>query len=181
MRSQREREASVTLDGLRSLHRVDPEGRWRSILAGIITSYRWCRETMVAAYRGGTDAAFHEWRLAVRDHALQVRALAALWPAALGGRLEVLERLAELQRQDRDLFLRHGERPEMLDLINQRHEALRALARPLGRRLFGAPAATFRRCLQACWQSWRARQEALRRPARDQPKVTAVAAAPAVA
>ena len=139
MRSPREREARETLEGLRGFHQGDPEGRWRAILSGLTSSYRWSRETMAAAYGGCSDAAFHQWRLAVRDHALQVRALAALWPAALGGRLEVLERLAELQGQDRDLHLRHGERPEMLDPINQRHEALHALARPLGRRLFGAP------------------------------------------
>ena len=158
MRSPREREARETLEGLRGFHQGDPEGRWRAILSGLTSSYRWSRETMAAAYGGCSDAAFHQWRLAVRDHALQVRALAALWPAALGGRLEVLERLAELQGQDRDLHLRHGERPEMLNLINQRHEALHALARPLGRRLFGAPPAEFRRCLQACWQAWRERR-----------------------
>ena len=169
MRSHSEREARETLKRLRAFGGVDQEGRWRTILAGVAASYRWGRETMAAAYEGCTEAGFHEWRMAVRYHALHVRELAALWPADLGGRLEVIERLSELQGQDRDLYLRHGERPEMLDLITQRHRALRALAWPLGRRLFGEPPATFRRCLHALWQTWRTKQDAPRHSARAQP------------
>jgi hypothetical protein len=159
MRSSREREARETLRRLRALRRDDREGRWRAILAGLTATYRWCRQAMAAAHETGADADHHGWRQAVAYHTLQVRELAVLWPGELGGRLEVLERLSELQRQDRDLYLHHGVRPETRVLIDQRHQALRALARPLGRRLHGEPPATFRRCLQACWQTWRTRKD----------------------
>jgi hypothetical protein len=156
-----EREARLTLKKLGTLESHDPEPRWRAVLSEAAATYRWAREAMAAAYAAHTDAAFHQWRQATHYHGLHLRTLAGSWPAELEGRLQVIEHLSELQRQDRDLCLRHGDRPEMLPLIDQRHQALRALARPLGRRLYGDPPGMFRRCLEACWMAWKERPEHL--------------------
>jgi hypothetical protein len=163
-----EREARATLEKLMRLEPHDPERSWRAALSEVAATYRWAREAMAAAYASHTDAAFHQWRQAAHYHGLHLRALARSWPAELEGRLEVIEQLSELQRQDRDLCLRHGDRPEMWPLIDQRHQALRALARPLGRRLYGDPPGMFRRCLEACWMAWKEGRDADARSGRPE-------------
>ncbi len=118
-------------------------------------SYRRARETMAAAYPGGGHAAFEGWRRAVHDHALHFGVLAGRSPGGLAGRQELLGRLEELLGQDHDLRLfagasGSGQSGADPALVEQRHRALRALARPLGRRLFAEPPAAFARRLQRC-------------------------------
>ncbi len=136
------------------------EARWKLVLAGVGATYRWCRDSMAQAYERGEGAAFRRWRTAVRYHVLHLRLLYDLWPTELNGRLEVLQRLGELLAQDQALSVfvectSSGPRREpqqLRNLVDQRHQALRALARPLGRRLFGEPPTGFCRRLQRCWQ-----------------------------
>jgi hypothetical protein len=146
------------------------ERRWHGALAGLAVTYRWARETFLRAYERGDDAGFRSWRTAVKYHALHLRLLAERWPEQLTGRLEVLQRLAELLGQDQMLAVfasevvperktatpavvgPTGSVADLRGLVEQRHQALRALARPLGRRLFSDPPAIFRKRLQACWQ-----------------------------
>jgi hypothetical protein len=135
--------------------------QWQTALAGLSLTYGWARQTFLRAYDRGDDAAFRAWWTAVKYHLLHIRLLAERWPEQLSGRLEVLQRLGELLAQDQSLstFERtaapegRSASSELRSLVVQRHQGLRALARPLGRRLFSDPPAVFRRRLQTCWQS----------------------------
>jgi hypothetical protein len=146
------------------------EAAWKDVLARLGGTYRWGREAMAEAYQTGEAAAFEMWRVAVAYHGLQLRVLAELCPGQLDGRLDVIARLGELLGQDARLnrFARgsgNGATPppqvpdaNLIGLVHQRHPALRALARPLGRRLFAEPAGSFCRGLNACWlaaRRWR--------------------------
>ena len=110
-------------------------------------TYRWARRAMATAYDRQKDADFHAWREAIQDHCGHMRLLADVCPEEMRGRLEVLEQLRSLLGEDQDLSVlaetlacddRVGEReqPVVLGRIGQRQYALRAMARPLGRRLF---------------------------------------------
>jgi hypothetical protein len=166
-RQQAVREARLALRRLRGLtagrtgaifgrHRGLAQAAWKLVLAGVGATYRWSREAMAAAYRDGSENSFQGWRIAVRYHALHIRVLADLLPEELGGRLEVLERLGELLRQDHDLSVaaarsHHLGSSPLTALVDQRHQALRAMARPLGRRLFHDPTPLFCRRLNQDW------------------------------
>jgi CHAD domain-containing protein len=145
-----------------------PAGGWKALAGGLEDTYRWGREAMSAAYASGDDDDFHEWRKAVKYHGYHIRLLVDLWPEELNGRLDVLERTGELLGQDHDLtifaatlknepdcFDNRRDNEVLLGLISQRQQALRALARPLGRRLFAEPPAVFRRRLHGYWRIWR--------------------------
>ena len=135
-------------------------------------SYRGGRRAMATAYERQRDADFHEWRQAIEDHGDQMRLLAEVWPEEMRGRLEVLEHLGSLLGEDEDLSLFAGTlsrrrglgsaegREVVLGRIEQRQHALRAMARPLGRRLFAEPPAAFRRRLHQYWKIWRDRWDA---------------------
>jgi hypothetical protein len=139
------------------------EPSWKDALARLGRTYRWGREAMAAAYQSGEATAFGGWRMAVAYHGLQLRVLAELCPGQLEGRLDVIARLEELLGQDARLAhfagggwtsaVRTVQAPEanLIGLVDQRHQALRALARPLGRRLFAEPPGSFCRGLNACW------------------------------
>jgi hypothetical protein len=132
---------------------------------GVRRTYAWARSAMTAAYERDRDLLVREWHRAVRYHGYHVRLLADLWPDEMIGRLQVLERLGELLSEDRELTIlaatltggarENGRRrAALLEVIQQRQQALRAMARPLGRRLFAEPASVFGRRLQQCWRSW---------------------------
>jgi CHAD domain-containing protein len=145
---------------------------WNALVGGLGNTYRWGRRAMATAYDDGDDHAFHEWRKAVKYHGYHIRLLADLWPEELNGRREVLERTAELLGQDHDLavfaetlqneprcFDNRRDKDVLLGLITQRQQALRAMARPLGRRLFAEPPAIFCRRLHSYWRIWRERAD----------------------
>jgi CHAD domain-containing protein len=145
-----------------------PAGGWKALASGLQDTYRWGRRAMAAAYASGAAEDFHEWRKAVKYHGYHMRLLADLWPEELNGRLDVLEHLGELLGQDHDLtifaetlqkepdcFDNPRDNDVMLGLIAQRQQALRAMARPLGRRLFAEPPGRFCRRLHAYWRIWR--------------------------
>jgi hypothetical protein len=147
--NERLREARATVRELRRFC-LGPrgEGRWKLVLAGVGATYRWAREAMAQAHERGEGFAYRRWRTAVRYHTLHLRMLAQLSPSELEGRLEVLQRLSELLAQDQALSVF----VQCTSAVEQRHQALRALARPLGRRLFGEAPVAFCRRLQRCWQ-----------------------------
>jgi CHAD domain-containing protein len=173
----------------RARHWVPEAGKkgtgWKAIVGGLGATYGWGRRAMPVAYRAAEDAAFHEWRKAVKYHGYHMRLLAGIWPEEVTGRLEALRRLGELLGEDHDLsvfaetlrtetrcFDNERDRQVLLGLIEQRQSALRAMAHPLGKRLYAERPAAFCRRLHHYWKTWRARQEA---------KVTALAAAAAAA
>jgi CHAD domain-containing protein len=143
-------------------------GGWPALEQGLANTYRWARRAMATAYDGGGATEFHEWRKAVKYHGYHIRLLADLWPEELDGRREVLDRVGELLGQDHDLSVFAAtlrDEPRCFDdprdqqvlrgLIAQRQEALRAMARPLGRRLFAERPSVFTRRLGAYWRAWR--------------------------
>ena len=145
---------------------------WKAIVGGLGATYRWARQALAAAYDGGGDEDFHEWRKSVKYHGYHIRLLADVWPEELNGRLEVLEHLGDLLGEDHDLavfaetlkseprcFDNKQDQQVLRGLIDQRQQALRAMARPLGRRLFAEPPAAFCRRLRSYWQIWRDREE----------------------
>ena len=156
-----ERRARATLDRLRAWREGRsgagswPEPPGKALLEGLGATYRWARQAMGAAYLSGRHEAFEAWHRALHHHGLQFRLLAATWPEELEGRREVLTRLEELLAQDHALRVFTGPPPpgnpgNPPGMIDQRHQALRALARPLGRRLFADPPVSFCRRLQRC-------------------------------
>jgi CHAD domain-containing protein len=148
-------------------------GGWDALADGLRDTYAWGRSAMATAYDRGKDADFHDWRKAVKYHGYHVRLLADLWPEEMNGRLEVLERLGTLLGEDHDLavfaetltserdcFDNRRDQQVLLGLIAQRQQALRAMAHPLGRRLYAEAPAAFTRRLHRYWRIWRDRNDA---------------------
>ena len=146
---------------------------WKAIVGGLGATYRWGRRAMRSAYRAADDGVFHDWRKAVKYHGYHMRLLAGIWPEEVSGRLEALERLGGLLGDDHDLavfaetlrteprcFDSERDREVLLGLIEQRKAALRAMARPLGERLYAEQPTAFCRRLQRYWKIWRARKDA---------------------
>ena len=167
-RDEQLHEARTLVRRLRGLLRRDAEPV--RLDDGLGDTYRWGRRAMATAYHHKQDAAFHEWRKAIKYHGYHVRLLADVWPEEMAGRLEVLERLGSLLGEDHGLAefactLADGpadvdsrsDRQVLLVQIAQRQQALRALARPLGRRLFAEPPSAFKRRLHQYWKLWRDR------------------------
>jgi hypothetical protein len=158
------REARTAVRDLRALIRgVKPvSARLESaILAAIGTTYRGGRRSMELAYRTGDAAAFQEWRTAVKYHGHHLRLLGQLWPGDLEGRLGVTQQLADLLDEQGELSRLPADET-LMARIGERQAALRAMARPLGRRLFAEPPTDLRRRLQERWRLWRARGETAR-------------------
>ena len=142
-------------------------GRWQQLDAALADTYRWGRKAMAAAYSGNDavtarrDDAFCEWRRAVSYHRCHVRLLAELWPEQLAGRLEVLDRLSELLAEDGQLQLlaatitvsEEPDRTARLAVIAERQQALRAMARPLSKRIYGERVTVLARRLRGYWQA----------------------------
>jgi CHAD domain-containing protein len=143
-------------------------GGWQAIVGGLGATYRWGRRAMHSAYHAADDRLFHDWRKAVKYHGYHMRLLAGIWPEEINGRLEALGRLGDLLGEDHDLavfaetlrseprcFDDERDRDVLLGLIEQRKGALRAMAQPLGKRLFSEQPAAFCRRLRRYWKIWR--------------------------
>jgi CHAD domain-containing protein len=146
---------------------------WKAIVGGLGATYRWGRRAMHAAYRARDDRVFHDWRKAVKYHGYHIRLLAGIWPEEINGRREALGRLGDLLGEHHDLtvfaetfqaeprcFDDERDREVLLGLIEQRKAALRAMARPLGRRLYAEQPAAFCRRLHSYWKIWRSGKDA---------------------
>jgi hypothetical protein len=119
--------------------------------SGLRSTYGSARETMDAAYRRPSAERFHDWRRHVRYHALHAALLSGVCGHVATARVKRAGRLAETLGIEHDLAVLGAllvERPArfggpaavfpLLDLIERRRAELRAAARPLGSRLFGA-------------------------------------------
>jgi CHAD domain-containing protein len=157
-------------------------GGWEALAGGLQQTYRWGRQALGAAYHDSDDAAFHGWRKAVKYHGHHVTLLAAMWPDELEGRRQALGRLGDLLGEDHDLavfaetlrserrcFDNDRDQQVLLGLIRERQGALRAMARPLGRRLFAEPPAAFTRRLSRIWHLWRSERAGALAAAPEQP------------
>jgi hypothetical protein len=160
---------------IQARNRASATDGWDAVADGLSDSYRGGRRAMGTAYGRKRDADFHEWLRAIEDHGHHLRLLAAVWPEEMGGRLDVLEHLGSLLAEADDLSLfaetmsreprdSGGDGEVLLGEIKQRQQALRAMARPLGRRLFAEPPAAFKRRLHQYWKVWRDRSEVVSQP-----------------
>jgi CHAD domain-containing protein len=132
----------------RTKSRLHNRPSWPVIARGLVGSYRKARRALTAAYRKNTDAAFHGWRKAVKQHAYQLRALEAGGKSSRGRRTD-LERLGDVLGEAQDLamfeqtlqgerscFPDENEYQRMLALMHHRRRQLRNEVRPLGEQLF---------------------------------------------
>lgn len=146
------------------------EDRWRALGPGLAEAYRRCRRRMRVAYADKSPAAFHAWRRAIKYHRYQVQALEPLWPEQLAARQGDLEKLSDLLGEEHDLALLAdtlrdervctGDDPspschQLLAALETRQRELRALARPLGQRLFAATPQIWARRLRAHFHAFR--------------------------
>lgn len=146
---------------------------WDSLEGGLRDTYRQARQAMHAAYQpgdqGDPDAAFHDWRKAVKYHGHHMRLLAGVAPEVVQPRLEALDQLGDLLGEDHDLavfaqtlrdesadFDRHLDRRAIEDSIARRQKSLRDKARPLGDWLFRQSPRVFSDQLEQHWRRWRA-------------------------
>ena len=101
---------------------------------------------MKAAYRLGTEAAFHRWRKSAKYLRYQIEALEPAWPEVLGALAAAADRLAETLGDEHDcavlgeavaadpgLLPDEAERRLLAALVAEEQDRLRRLARPLGR------------------------------------------------
>ncbi len=152
------------------------EDRWRALAPGLTKAYRRCHRRMRVAYAQETPAAFHAWRRAIKYHRYQVQALAPLWPEELEARQGDLAKLSDLLGEQHDLALLAdtlreqrvctGDDPspspspspscrQLLAALETWQRELRALARPLGQRLFAETPEIWARGVRAHFHAFR--------------------------
>lgn len=121
---------------------------WPVVVDGLEASYKKARNAMAAAYRQGTDAAFHRWRKAVKSHAYQLRALHSDGGKRRGrqvdldrlgdilGEAQDLAMFEETVRAERSCFDDQEDCRRLLHLLFRRRQLLRQDVRPLAENLF---------------------------------------------
>jgi len=145
------------------------------IAPGLRRVYRQGRSRMKAAYRLGTEAAFHRWRKSAKYLRYQIEALEPAWPEVLAGLAAAADRLAETLGDEHDcavlgetvaadpgLLPEEGERGLLLALVADEQDRLRGLARPLGEQVYAEPPGAFVARLGAYWEAWRRAAKTLR-------------------
>jgi len=138
------------------------------IAPGLRRVYRQGRSRMKAAYRLGTEAAFHRWRKSAKYLRYQIEALAPAWPEVLGALAAAADRLAETLGDEHDcavlgeavaadpgLLPDEAERRLLAALVAEEQDRLRLLARPLGERVYAEPPEAFVSRLGSYWLAWR--------------------------
>jgi len=139
-----------------------------AIAPGLRRVYRQGRSRMKAAYRLGTEAAFHRWRKSAKYLRYQVEALAPAWPEVLGALAAAADRLAETLGDEHDcavlgeavatapgLLPDERERRLLAALVAEEQDRLRRLAQPLGEQVYAEPPEAFVARLGAYWEAWR--------------------------
>lgn len=139
-----------------------------AIAPGLRRVYRQGRSRMEAAYRLGTEAAFHRWRKSAKYLRYQVEALEPAWPEVLGALAAAADRLAETLGDEHDcavlgelvaadpgLLPDEAERRLLAALVAEEQDRLRRLARPLGERIYTETPGAFVARLGAYWAAWR--------------------------
>lgn len=159
------------LQALREAHRR--AGRWRvgrkgwAVLgAGLTRVYGQGRRALALARRDPTAARLHEWRKQTKYLWHQLQVLEPLDPA-VARRAGLAHRLADTLGEDHDLWVLRATvaarvsvgagRRQLLGLIDQRTERLRAQAFALGRELYADTGTELEARLHGLWRSWRRR------------------------
>lgn len=149
------------------LAHLEPIGEGIETIAGSLErSYRGGRRAMGRALETGRDEDFHDWRKRVQHHWRHMQLLSRAWPDMMGARVAAAKELSEILGQGQDLSLvaghiakaggrlgKAGAIEACLDLCRRRQSELRALAEPLGRRLFSEKPAAFASSIARHWQT----------------------------
>jgi hypothetical protein len=145
---------------------IDEDG-FAAVRGGLTKTYRRAKKGLDLAYRTRSSEDFHEWRKRVKYHWYHMRLLRLVWPPMMAVRRRAGDRLSDLLGDDHDLaVLREtllkepdgfGDRhtiQALVGLIDRRSDELRALAKPLGSRLFAEKPKCFAARLEQYWQTW---------------------------
>ncbi|MCP4779714.1 MAG: CHAD domain-containing protein [Hyphomicrobium sp.] len=145
---------------------------FEAIGPGLEASYRKGRRTFRGAYAEGTDDNFHEWRKSVQQHWRHMMLLSNAWPDYFAARVSEARGLSQIVGGDHDLaLLKAFVRAEptgrisaaqantIEKLARQRQKQLRAMAQPMGVRLYAEGAKGLHRRMARYWQSAVARKE----------------------
>ena len=116
---------------------------------GLEASYRRGRRTFRAAYAEGTDENFHEWRKNVQQHWRHMMLLSNAWPDYFAARINEARGLSQVLGDDHDLVLLTtfvrveptgrmsvSQANTVAKLARRRQKQLRAIAQPMGVRLY---------------------------------------------
>jgi CHAD domain-containing protein len=153
-------------------------GQWRfhaggfaAIAGGLRATYARGRRAMRAAYRRPDDERFHEWRQQVRYHELHCELLRGVWRPVVKARSAEAHRLAEILGAEHDLAVLAGlvvpdprafggdaSVSVLLRLIKLRRAELKAVARPLGRKLYAERPAALEARFKRYWKAHRAEE-----------------------
>jgi CHAD domain-containing protein len=134
--------------------------------AGLEASYRKGRRAFRRAYVERTDEAFHEWRKDTQRHWRHMMLLSRAWSECMSARAAAARELSQVLGDDHDLALLsafvHSQRASGMGeeaagnikrLALQRQRELRALAEPMGDRLFAEGARGLHRRIAAYWEA----------------------------
>ncbi len=164
------------LQALREAHRR--AGRWRvgrkgwAVLgAGLARVYGQGRRALILARADPTAARLHEWRKQTKYLWHQLQVLEPLGPA-VARCAGLAHRLADTLGENHDLWVLRATvavrvsvgagRRQLLSLIDQRAEQLRAQAFALGRELYAETGTRFEARLHGLWRSWRRKPRRVR-------------------
>jgi CHAD domain-containing protein len=137
---------------------------FEAVEPGLLKTYASGRKAMQSAYKESGATVFHNWRKRVNYHRYHIRLLRNLWRPVLQPLRHEVKTLARLLGDDHNLAVLRAaltDKPEvfgnernlqpLLDLIDQQSAALRAEARPLGRRIFAEKPKHLGKRFRAYW------------------------------
>lgn len=143
---------------------------WGALSGGLRTTYARGRRAMRRVLADDSALLRHAWRRRAKDHWLQARLLASIWPAALQPYGVLARELVDLLGEERNLLVlweavgagRSSAAPSaggaaslLGPLILRQQTTLLARAWPLGRRLYAERPAALVERWAAWWALWR--------------------------
>lgn len=195
-------DAAAMKKALKELHEADKRlaklqiaGSGFDVVArGLEASYRKARQAFRHAYELLDDEDFHEWRKGTQQHWRHMVLLSRAWPNCLGARINEARQLSQFLGDDHDLAILtayiRSDRAALIpteqanlieEIARERQAELRALARPMGQRLFAEGPKALRRRMGAYWDAAtadRALASSAKQAARDQQKASPPASEP---
>lgn len=143
---------------------------WGALAGGLRMTYARGRRAMRRALADDSSLLRHAWRRRAKDHWLQARLLASIWPAALQPYGVLVRELVDLLGEEHNLLVlweavkrgravsasaAGGAERLLGPLILRQQVALLARAWPLGRRLYAERPAALVQRWGAWWALWR--------------------------
>ena len=136
----------------RNLHRLRiAETDWNIIESGLRAVYRQGRKRMMIAFADGADAAFHEWRIRVKNLYYELQLLEPAWKKRTERIFSLLEELQEKIGEDHDLVVLKSQlrkTPEtfggpdrveyLIQVIDGKSSKLRHTSKLIGKAIFWA-------------------------------------------